>query len=413
MSIIDTRTNLKPIFEAKPDMRFATTFLSNRYRDHAINGETIMDKSTGEIFTKRKEDGRVVSFFQNKKYLDDLLLELRILLTSNPDLMHPTEEDTEAFYLSTDYDVMSINNERDISIKDNDIVIDDTSQNPFNKLRFKISTKSNGFFIRVTTRDCDKVLMEYATNFYNKVFSDYVAYIDQFIEEQNKFNTIENWADSNVVLNYTLNIKYRNNSEIVTYDLSSAIRANETSCVTFPSTISADMLSEAEYIVVKIKEVKFHKLHFLLEHKDIFTNFRVGFDKFINADNEIYCRYITIGSFLDKVDDLMILGNEFLVAMVDIPYVYRYMLKLRSLMADSSFILSQSRPSDEVWGPNNLWLERIRDVFKNGYEINLESETDIKQYEMYYANNDDTDYTRMSTDENDDDCIYVRNLSDS
>jgi len=66
MSEIISSNDLKPIYQAKPDMRFATTFISNKYRDFAVKGEVLMDKATGEIFTKRPEDGRVVSFFQNK-----------------------------------------------------------------------------------------------------------------------------------------------------------------------------------------------------------------------------------------------------------------------------------------------------------------------------------------------------------
>ena len=73
----DTRSALRPIFVSKPDMRFATSFLSIENRDFAVHGESIMDKATGEIFTKRKTDGRVVSFFQNKKYLHDMMMEMR------------------------------------------------------------------------------------------------------------------------------------------------------------------------------------------------------------------------------------------------------------------------------------------------------------------------------------------------
>ena len=39
----DTRSALRPIFVSKPDMRFATSFLSIENRDFAVNGESIMD----------------------------------------------------------------------------------------------------------------------------------------------------------------------------------------------------------------------------------------------------------------------------------------------------------------------------------------------------------------------------------
>ena len=112
--ITTTADSYKPTNVEQPDMRFATTFLSNKYRDYAVKGESLMDKATGEIFTKRPLDGRVVSFFQNKKYIHDLMLELRVLLNNNGSFRYPNEEDSNAYYLSTDYDIMSIYNEKDM-----------------------------------------------------------------------------------------------------------------------------------------------------------------------------------------------------------------------------------------------------------------------------------------------------------
>ena len=41
----------------QPNLRFGTSFLdSSKYRDRAVNGETLMDKRTGEVVFKRKED---------------------------------------------------------------------------------------------------------------------------------------------------------------------------------------------------------------------------------------------------------------------------------------------------------------------------------------------------------------------
>ena len=64
-------SDLHPTYVAQPDMRFASGFLSHEYRDYAVKGESMVDKSSGELFIKRPTDGRVVSFFQNKKYLDE------------------------------------------------------------------------------------------------------------------------------------------------------------------------------------------------------------------------------------------------------------------------------------------------------------------------------------------------------
>ena len=70
-----------PTIITKPNQRYAATFLSTKYRKYAANGEVLKDNTSGEIYLKRKDDGKVVSFFQNKKYMHDLTLELRVLLS--------------------------------------------------------------------------------------------------------------------------------------------------------------------------------------------------------------------------------------------------------------------------------------------------------------------------------------------
>ena len=46
--IVNT-SDLHPTYVAQPDMRFATGFLSHEYRDYAVNGESMVDKSSGEL----------------------------------------------------------------------------------------------------------------------------------------------------------------------------------------------------------------------------------------------------------------------------------------------------------------------------------------------------------------------------
>lgn len=405
-SVIDSKTDLRPIYEAKPDMRFATTFLSNKHRDYAVKGETIMDKVTGEIFTKRKEDGRVVSFFQNKKYLHDLMLELRILLNNNPRFVYPDEDNINAYYLSTDYDVMSINNEKDIDITKNNITINNNSANAVNHLKFKISTKSNGFFIRLTTRDSDSAIVEWTTNQYNALLKDYEGTNATLKTESTKFDNIEKWEDSNAVITYT--VTYTVQGIERTDTCKDYIRINEESCVTFPSAqFSADILNKSQYVNIEIKEITFDKLHFLLTNKNILpSEITDGYNKFIYPDKAIYVRYINIYSFVDKSTDVELLGNEFIVALVDVPYCYRYMMKMNKLMDDNSFILSPDRPMTDIWRVNGIWAERLRDVFRQGVETKYNTEVDLKQLEDLLAANDDTDYLFVSTNKSDTNDIY-------
>jgi hypothetical protein len=375
-------------------MRFATTFLSNKYRDYAINGETIMDKATGEIFTKRPLDGRVVSFFQNKKYMSDLMLNLRVMLTNNQAFTYPIETDVNACYLSTDYDMMSIYNNTEASIITNDHIIPNGSVST-TKLQFKLSKKTNGFFIRLTTRDTDKAIVEWLTNQYNAACKNYSGTNADFIAEKNKFIQNEKWEDSNAIVNYTLSITTGSSTTNYTYD--SYVRINEDSAVIYPSSITTSMLNNASSISVKINSFKYDKFHFMWNHRSTFGSaFTTAIAKF-SYDQNVYVRYTNICSFVDNSTDITLLGNEFIVALMDVPYVRRHMMKMSKLQGESTFIVTPGRPTDDVWVTNGIWAEQVREVFKGGYTVNKECEVNLKKLEKYIADNDNTSYVNFNT----------------
>lgn len=401
---VDTTKDLRPIIQAKPDMRFATTFISNKYRDFAVKGETLMDKATGEIFTKRPEDGRVVSFFQNKKYMSELMLDLRVMLNNNGSFIYPNTDNTDACYLSTDYDMMSLYDNQDINIIDNDQIIPNT-ENSITQIQFNLSNNTNGFFCRLTSRDSDKSIIEWITNQYNSICKNYNGDDIDFINEKEKFNLIEKWEDSNAVINYDVIVTL--GEDIITYPVTDYIRINEESCVIFPSSIGNATLQDADSIVVKINTISYEKIHFMFNHKlELGDKFTDGLNKFIYPDNAIYIRYCNICSFVDSSTDIHLLGNEFIIAMMDVPYVRRYMMKMSKLTSESNIILSPTRPSDDIWSTNGIWAEQVRDVFRGGETIELDCEINLKQLEMYLAKNDDTEYVNLSTTKNNTD-IYV------
>ena len=163
MPTIVVSSTTRPTHYTTPDMRFGTTFLSTEYRDYAVEGEVLIDKISGEIFMKRPSDGRIISFHQNKKYMHDLVLELRVLLTNNESFLYPVNNKS-AYYVNTDYDLVAINDEAILNILENDTTISNTSTNPLYTLKFKVSKDCNGFFCRPTSRDCDKAIIEFMTN---------------------------------------------------------------------------------------------------------------------------------------------------------------------------------------------------------------------------------------------------------
>ena len=408
--IQDLRSRLKPIFEAKPDMRFATSFLSIENRDFSVNGESIMDKATGEIFTRRKTDGRVVSFFQNKKYLHDMMMEMRLLLNNNPFFKYPTVADKDAYYVNTDYDVMSINKEKDINILTDNMVIDNTDSHNQYKLEFKISKKSNGFFMRLTSRDSDKAIIEFLTNRYDSLLKNYSGSNSEFVTESYKFNNIEKWKDTNASINYTITVTTGGNN--VDYQAIDYCRINEESCIKLPSSITESILESADSIKVSINKINYDKIHFIINHKNDISGLEAEHKRFLYPDNKVFIRYINISSFVDKSIDIELLGNEFIVAMVDIPYCNRYMDKMNTLITNGGgqFLLSTTRPDSSKWKTNGVWAEHCRNCFKGGFEIDKSSETDLKLLEDYIAKDTNIDFLYITTHNLDSTDIYAEEI---
>ena len=405
-----TSEDLRFTYVEKPNMRFATTFISNKYRDYAVKGEVLMDKATGEIFTKRPEDGRVVSFFQNKKYMHDLMLELRVLLNNNARFTYPSITDVDSFFLSTDYDIMSIYGEKDTNIATTDMTIPNIADIPVSNLRFNISKKCNGFFCRLTSRDSDKAVIEWITNQYNAVLKNYDGTVEAFIYEKNKFNAIEKWEDSNATIEYRLTIV--KNGEERTFPLVDYVRINEESCVLFPDSITDAYLADADSVYVTINKITYDKIKFMIKYRASFSvSFIDGVNKFICPDNLISVRYCNICSFVDKSTDINLLGNEFIIAMLDTAYVRRYMMKMGKLNNDANIILSKDRPSDDTWVTNGIWAEKARNVYQGGKEVNYDCEVDISTLEMYLAESNSTDFVYLSDKETDTRDIYGKDVT--
>lgn len=377
-NLIEMNTDVRPTLVLEPNMRFAATYLSNEYRRFSVKGETLQDKQTGEIFTRRPNDGKIVSFFQNKKYMHDLMLELRVLITNNEWMTLPTSGGS--FYVAPDYDLMEFNDS-----KVNDIQSNNTEFND-NALTINLSIESNGFFIRPTTRDTDKAIIEYATNVYDKYVSKYTGLNPLLVAENDRFSE-DRWAYSNVILSYDIIVS--NSVMTITYSNEEYIRMNEACSIPLPETrIHEDFPDGYDSIVVTIKKLDYHKFHFLLEHIDLFPNMHeieAGLASLRCPDGKVLAQYMMIQYFIDDISDLTFTNKEVLVALLDMPYVRRYLAKMAKLHDSSTFILATHRPYDDEWTPNSIWAEWFREVGKDGVIIDHDSELDIDTLNEFYA----------------------------
>ena len=391
-------SDLVPTYVAKPDQRFATSALSVKYRDKAVKGEFLTDKSSGEWFIKRPEDGRVISFAQTHKYLYDILLEMRVILDNTPGFLYPSEDNYDACFCYMDYDLVAINDEIEKSILRHDTLISNDEDSTIHQLHFNLSHDTNGFFMRLTSRDVDKPIINWLTNQYNKLLENYEGDNPDYYKEYRKFVDIEKWKDSNATISF--NVTGTKEGVSRTFSFVDYIRINEDTSIMFPETTLAFHFPDGYDIAkVEITGITYEKIHFMFDHRhELGDEFIEGLKKFSYPDKKVLIRYCTIASFIDKAEDIEMLGNDNLVALLDMPYFYRYIMKMAALRESADVIMSPYRPSPEEWCTNGLWAEQVRDVFENGLTIQRDCEVDIDALEMYLAH--DIDYKNPNISEN-------------
>lgn len=374
----------KPTYVAKPDMRFAATFLSYKYRDYAVIGESLQDKASGEIYTKRA-DGRTVSFFQNKKIYEDLCLKTRIMINNNPSFSWPSNDELGAYFCAVNYDSLSLFKEKRLDILTTDIVFPNDDSNTTTQFRFNISSYSNGFFICPTSRDPDKPAIDFLTGAYNNMFEHYEGTVDEYALERAKFESNPKWKYSNAIIHYTVTVSDGNVNRV--YTMEDYIRINEICCCLIPyGRINNDFPSGYNSISITIRGIQYYKLHFMVDHYNDFDDeFKREYDNLVYPDNEMYIDWYEVYSFVDSFNNLLFLGNEFVVALLDVPYFKKYLIKMGMLLSSGGLIVSIDEPDAGLWIPNVAWGERLSDSYEGNILVRHNSPTHIRKTEAILA----------------------------
>ena len=334
---LNSLSEMGPLYEAQPNVRFASTFLSNDYRKYAIEGETLQDKDTGEVFVKDKY-GRVLSNTQNRMSTEDELLRLTMLLRSNPNFRRPTPEPNDKMdsaYLNTQIDIMALFDNKKFDMSQNDWIYkkDGKINKDSDFLAFTISAESNGFFIELRTPDIYKNnVLSYVSDY------DRLSEIIDSDEYSNTFDKLKNicgkseklsltkytnpkWKDNHAAINYSVfscnNIVHETDIDYShEFTFTDFIRMNEVNCVCIPEEAinklkSQISLHDGAFFVV-INWIGFHKFNNIRKYignnglkynmwtRD-FSNYTLKLYSDTYTVDPLPLEYISIGRFIDVI----------------------------------------------------------------------------------------------------------------
>jgi hypothetical protein len=400
-------SDLKPIIQARPDQRFATTFLSSKNRKFAVKGESLMDKATGEIFTKRYADGKVVSFFQNKKNINDILNGLRITLDTT-ELNLPVYIYDSSMYVSTDYDLVKIFDEDEsyVDLLTHNMVFPSVGEN---SISFKSSASAYGFVLKLISRDADKAFIEFIDMEYNKVLKDYAGDDPDLIEEARKFHNVdlEDWSSNDCI------IRYEVSAYDVTHNMHRGFKINREGSVLFNTNEWwADFPDGTESPTIKIISISFPKLQFVMNNidKPEFSEAKELYESFEYPDSQVLARYLNVQYFLDDPTDIDTskMDIQSIVAMLPTKDVYDFILHLRESDTPPAFIISDTKPSPAEGYVNHVaWAEDVYEVTAGGVRAEQNHPTDVVRLERYLSPYNNMITTILSEDPNDLDAIFV------
>lgn len=412
--------DLRPTFIANPDTRFAASFLDIRYRKYAVVGEAMLDKTTGELYFKRKgksedDPGKVLSFNQDYRDLYDQAWQFKVITASHANFTPPVKM-SDAYLISTNYDLACINNEMPVfadSLSDGKFTIhnytdvdsadvDVADIDSRKTLSFKCTKGSLGFIIKLSTRASDKLPVEFLTKEYNRTDS----------------NTNE--SQFNAIIKYTVvidGVNKDNEDKSVSLQLSSKIRVNEPNVVDFSddaalsNAVIANKLELSDYSVsVYIDEIQPYKITGMLSKLDSDTVNKEIFTKIANPDEKICFTTANITHYVSKASDIMDLGNETHVSAADVDTFTRLMGEMNSLRTTPSLIVSVNQPSIAEWTSGVIWAQKITTIdTATGIENRTLANIDV-DYLASRINSTSLAYGRLSSetsDKNDESVVFI------
>lgn len=375
----------------KPDVRYGQTFLDEQYDLKAVRGEVLIDKIDAELFLKRPSDKKIISFMRRNTYIYETINELNVQLQNSIRFTYPEED---SMYLSMLFHMRYIQERNEANLFERDIIFPKNDMNPNREIKFYVSPRSNGFFVRAKTRDNDRKSTSFLNFEYNRLEEEGI------VRRPILYDGLKYWRNGSAIMEYTVTTEGLSTEtgqpDYVTATETVSIRLNEHTLIEFPERYNLN-LAEITRCTVKINSLKFPKLQ---EAYQYYTGLpkdpSYPFHHLIEVDYCAYLKDVEIWSFVDEKTDIPATNeNMFLNQIIDSSYLTEFMQKLKHVGDGNGVIPSVTRPSAAFWSANNAWAEIIREVKFGNAQTWMQSETSIGELEkyLYYFRYINTEFT--------------------
>lgn len=352
------------------DCRYGSTFLDLDAVEQSVRGEVLTDRDTGELYSRRYSDGKIISFAQKSMTIYEAIKEFNIQYQAAEGFKFPT--DPGAFMVGLRFSVDEFTpraNKKDI-LKENI---------PFNvssgdkSFRFETSCKTNGVFIKPVIRFGDRNACAFLAG---KFFTDEVVDFGSNAKDMEQWMDLSplypdvydytlwkkkaSWVYSAAMVDYTVKTTGESESQrsLVTNTSNSVpIRLSEYSFLPMPEGYDEGMK------VVSNVEVSINKLYFPKLQYERYVETQVGapnnitevLGRLIEPDIRAVLNSVDMFYFIDAEAQIPMSQNFSINHLVNIEMLLQAVDDLSNSTGTRAVQAEVERPI--AWQVDTLWCE--------------------------------------------------------
>ena len=400
---------MSKVFDA--DVRYGSSFLDVGKNKQSVSGEIMTDKLTGEVYLKRPQDDKIISFRQKSHTIYEAIQEFNIQFQSSIGFVYP--EDPGSYLLGTKLDVdeyLSNNNKTDILLQNHEFSKVVGEHDDF---RFEVSNKTNGFYIKPITRLGDRNVCGYLTGQFseheNINFTTVVRSFPDWLDLSALYDSaylytewkkLDNWKSSNGLVDCTIKVVGSNEDGNTIENIKSfttAIQLNEYSYIRFPDDYNEEMVDiySVNVIVTKIYAPKLEYERYLANDSTSSTGINTIVDRMMEIDDKVVLQSVDTFYFISGASQLPTNKNTIIDQCVDVEFLTQAIVYLSTSSGSRSIQSQVEEPSS--WPIDTIWAEELRDI---EYGHTVKETSSVNKFENLERNlYSDSEDTLTFTDE--------------
>lgn len=405
------------------DVRFGATFLDVRYKDKAVKGEVMSDKTDAELYLKRPSDGRVVAYNEKVISIYEFINELNIQFQSALGYKYPSQP--SSLFVSSRFDANSIADnaagDYEIDVLTKNLMFPERVETSGNFI-FQVSKQTNGFIMKPYMRHVDRNLLgllaatftEYEesgkTGATSLTFGKWLAASPLYgVDSYNNWSALDYWKESTAMISYEVIVIGTTATGVPnttrTANGQACIRLNEMSYVQFPSAYMFNMKT-ADKINVRINAIKFPKLQYAAAILGL-PGSKSQYQGFMENDSKICMRSVDLNYFIDtinqRIDENKITTTHFCT---DYLFLKEAMDRTQSTGGGKAVVSQVNQPNDDEWSLNTMWSEETRTI-KSGNKVTPTGSANTFESLEKYIYIDREIETEFTTNKSDKTGLYV------